>query len=162
MTTSEELVTVRLLDVPLSLREKSITHGEELLREMDLIAAGSESGQATDVPVRLLELVEELRRVYAPYVQASMDELENATAAGQTTMPEVVYRLPGSALGFVDRLAQVMAEADDYCRAGDHLLTLAAPPDVQAYRAWSIGEIRRQFAGQAPTPWPAYAADRGL
>lgn len=51
-------------------------------------------------------------------------------------------------------LRQMLAEADEYCRAGDELLTLAAPPDIAAFTGWYLQEFLRQLDGAAPQPWP--------
>ena len=40
-------------------------------------------------------------------------------------------------------------EADDYCRQGEHLLTLASPPDCIAYREWYLGQVVGQL-GRRP------------
>ncbi|MCU1343940.1 MAG: anti-anti-sigma factor, partial [Acidimicrobiia bacterium] len=37
-------------------------------------------------------------------------------------------------------------------------LTLAAPPDIMAFRRWFVEEFVREMAGEAPRPWPEYAA----
>ena len=51
----------------------------------------------------------------------------------------------------------MLDEADRYCRQGRHLLTLATPDDLLAYRRWYLREIAEQLAGAAPVPWPVYA-----
>jgi len=51
----------------------------------------------------------------------------------------------------------MLDEADDYCRRGDHLLTLATPAEELRFRRWFVGEFVEQLGGAAPTPWPAYA-----
>ena len=43
--------------------------------------------------------------------------------------------------------------ADDFCREGEHLLTLASPDDVVAYRRWFLDEFVHQVAGDPPRPW---------
>jgi ElaB/YqjD/DUF883 family membrane-anchored ribosome-binding protein len=145
--------------VPLELRERSRQHGADLLREMTLISTSQTAGTAgRGVPARLLELAQELDAVYGPYVASTTEEMEAALDRGEQVLDEVVYRLPASSGAFVQRVAEVLAEVEQYCRADDHLLTLAPPPDVAAYRSWSLGEVLRQQAGEAPTPWPAYAA----
>jgi hypothetical protein len=77
-------------------------------------------------------------------------------------MAEVVYRLPRSSVSLVQHVEAILREVDDYCRAGQELLTLAPPPDVVAYREWVTSQVLGQAAGEAPTPWPEFAARRGL
>lgn len=55
-------------------------------------------------------------------------------------------------------LDDLLTEADKYCRAGQHLLTLAAESDVTRYRQWYLQEFVRQVAGGPPLPWPAATA----
>ena len=49
----------------------------------------------------------------------------------------------------------LLDEADDYCRAGETLLTLATPAPALAFRRWFLGEFVRQAAGEPPRPWTA-------
>jgi anti-anti-sigma factor len=60
----------------------------------------------------------------------------------------------------VVRLRELLDEADEYCRAGEHLVTLAAPPLERAYREWFIGEFIRQAAGGSPQPWATPIEDQ--
>jgi hypothetical protein len=56
----------------------------------------------------------------------------------------------------------VLDEVDEFCRAGRHLLTLAAPEDIAAYRRWSLGEVALQIDGAPPMSWPQYAEAHGM
>ncbi|MEP6696234.1 MAG: hypothetical protein ABJA34_05055 [Pseudonocardiales bacterium] len=47
-------------------------------------------------------------------------------------------------------------EADNYCRQGGTLLTLATPPEVKVLRHWYLGEFLRQGSGSPPIPWPVF------
>jgi hypothetical protein len=163
MTDADDRFEVRLLDVPLALRERSRQHGADLLREMELISLGHAAGTAQhELPNRLLELAQELERVYGPYVAANTDEMDAALDRGEEALAEVIYHLPRRSVSFMDHVESILREVDDYCRAGQELLTLAPPADVAAYRVWVSDEVRRQYAGEPPTPWPAFAARRGL
>ena len=163
MSSPEDLVEVRLLRLPLEVRARSTSLGADLLRDMTLIAGGQASGSAGGaVPRRLLEVADEVQTVYRPMVESTNEEIEAATDRGEEVLAEVVYRLPPSAADFMQRIESVLEEVEAYCTAGKHLLMLAAPPDVAAYRSWTMSEIRRQIAGHPPTPWPEYAAARGL
>ena len=156
-----ELVEVRLLEVPLDLRERSARHGADLMREMTLIVGGRDSGTTSRaVPQRLLDIARELDLVYGPYVTSTTEELEAAADRGDAVVPEVVYRLPASVAVFMQHIADVLAEVEVYCASGRDLLMLAAPDDVTAYRNWSLQEVQRQVAGEPATPWPQYLAQR--
>jgi hypothetical protein len=159
----QELREVRLLEVPLLLREKSQQHGAELIREMELIGIGHAAGTTEHaLPERLLDLAEELTRVFTPYVTGVFDTMDQALERGETVLPEVVYRLPAGSVTYVRHVEEILHEVDEYCRAGTELLTLAPSPDIVAYRDWTSGEVERQFAGEPPTSWPQFAAARGL
>jgi hypothetical protein len=77
-------------------------------------------------------------------------------------LAEVTYHLPRGSVSVMDHVERILEEVDDYCRSGQELLTLAPAQDVAAYRDWVSREVRRQYAGEAPTPWPVFAARRGL
>lgn len=162
MTSSEQLVEVRLLEVPVELRGRSLQHGEELLREMALISQDSETrdahGSTRPLPDRLLALAHEVRTTYGALAARADEQYAEAVARGDTYIDALVYQLPITIGPFIRHLIEILDEADDYCRAGQHLLTLATPADVAAYRHWSLTEIERQLAGGAPTSWPDYSA----
>lgn len=160
---AEDLFEVRLLDLPLILRERSRQHAADLLREMELISLGHATGTAHhELPNRLLELAQELERVYGPYVGANTDEMEAALDRGEESLAVVVYRLPRRTVPFMEHVDDILREVDEYCRAGEELLTLAPSAEVAAYREWVSGEVQRQNAGEPPTPWPVFAAHRVL
>ncbi len=114
------------------------------------------------MPARLLELAHELDTVYGPYIASSTEQMETALDRGQDLLDEVVYELPSGAAAFVRRVADLLAEVEIYCRSDTHLLTLAPPADVAAYRRWSIEQVLQQHAGEPPTPWPVFAAAHGV
>ena len=133
------------------------------MRELELITGGEQSGTiGRTTPRRLLELAYELEKVYRPYAAGSGEELDAAWDRGEESVPVVTYGLPPDGLDTVERSARLLAETEHFCRSEDELLTLAPTPDLVAYRQWSLDEARHQFAGRPPTPWPAYAAARGL
>ncbi len=62
--------------------------------------------------------------------------------------------MPPQIADAVRHLGAVFDEADAYCREGEHLLTLATPPDALAYRHWVLEEFIAQIEdGRAPVPW---------
>ncbi len=128
-------------------------HGEELVREMTLVAQQAE-GRAGHTPRRLVELAKEVRTTYGAFTVQADEEYERAVARGDEVIDELTYRVPSTIGPFVRHIMEVLDEADDYCRQGQHLLTLATPPDVKAYRTWILREFERQLAGEPPTPWP--------
>ena len=154
------LVTVRLLEVPVALRFRSLEHGEGLVREMTLLTIRGDAD--SPVPRRLVDLAAEVTETYGASTAAQAAELENARANGLAVLPELVYRVPPQTADFVRRISTTLAEVEEYCRAGTYLLTLASPPEVAAYRRWVTEEFERQIAGDPPMPWPAFCATHGL
>jgi hypothetical protein len=157
-TGGASLVTVRLLELPVPLHQRVEQHGQELQREMALLAVQLESeGEHGALPPRLMALMRDLSSDYAGIGDAASGEIEAAADAGRESV-DVTYRVPDSVGPAARHLAAVLDEADEYCRRGRHLLTLAAPPDQVAYRHWFCGQFTDQVTGAPPVPWPAYAA----
>lgn len=154
------MVQVRLIGVPVRLRARNIEHGEGLLREFALVRLGADRSEA-GVPDRLLKLVDEVRSTYGGFGAGPSSELDAALARGQEIL-DVTYTVPAHAGPLITRLNQVLDDAEQLCREGRYLLTVAAPPDVAAYRRWSLGEFERQIAGHPPVPWPEAAQRAGL
>jgi hypothetical protein len=152
---TDEMIEVRLLDVPIPLRERSTQHSDELLREMTLIAHQAEGGG--DLPTRLVQLSAEVRATYREFTMNASAEMDVAAQAGVDSL-DVTYHVPRSVGAFCRRILEVIDEAEAYCRQGEHLLTLAAPPEVLAYQRWIVGEFIRQADGEPPTPWRDVAA----
>ena len=147
-----ELTEVRLLRVPLRLRDRSNQHGEELLRQLALVQIGAEQHVNDSVPARLLDIAAEVQSTYGVFSSGPNDQMDAALDRGEDTM-DVAYRLPRHVGPFLHRLRRILDEATEYCRQGEHLLTLAPPDDVVAYRRWVFEEFERQIAGEAPRPW---------
>lgn len=155
-------VVLRALPVPLWSRAQEQT--DELLREMTLIAEGLR-GQASGVdaeqsaahlPVRLVDLVDDLTASFGGV--ATEQELELATAADarQPVIEELVFDVPVEAAPASQVLGDLLDEADEYCRVGKHLLTLAADEEIVRFRHWYLSEFLRQLAGGDPVSWPDY------
>jgi hypothetical protein len=146
------LVEVCIVGLPLAEQRLAAEHFDELLREFTLLhLAGSGHG----VPGRLLELRDELIARFQSFTARNAEALLRAAERGEATV-DLTYRLP-SDFGFAaQQLGDLLDEADEYCREGSHLLTLATSERATRYRRWFLGEFTRQFAGEAPLPWEAY------
>lgn len=154
----EGLVTIRLLGLPVAIHAQSSEHSDELMREFTYIRAQSADPDASDVPSKLLDLVDELTGRFSGFTAGSQAELDAAIADGKTSI-DLEYVVPPDVAGACIHLGELLEAADQYCREGEVLLTLATPDDLVAYRKWFLGEFVRQADGEAPRPWPAYAAD---
>jgi anti-anti-sigma factor len=148
--TSGGLVEVRVVGLPLDVQRATNAHYDALMREFELIR---QSDHATGtVPVRLLDLVDELSTRFNEFAEQPRAVLEAALESGGTTV-DLVYEVPREIDDACYRLLDLLDEADDYCLAGEHLVTLASPPAVRAYRDWFLHEFIEQAAGRSPTPW---------
>ena len=92
MTDSPELVEVRLLGLPIALRERSTEHGEELMREMTLIAQQITDGDGLDLPVRLVQLVGDVRTTFGVFTEGANAALDAAAEQGVEVIDEIVKR----------------------------------------------------------------------
>jgi hypothetical protein len=149
-----ELVEVRLLRLPLALWQRTQEHIDGLLREFMLIVQDGEARAAT--PGRLLALIDEITAGYGEFSEEQRRQMDAALARGEAEI-DLTYQVPPGAAGAAQQLGDMLDEADDYCRRGDHLLTLATPEEAVRFRRWFIGEFVDQLAGRPPTPWPDYA-----
>ena len=149
--TAGELVEVRLLRLPLQVWQRTQEHVDGLLREFALIAQDEEAKLAT--PGRLLALVQHLTAGFGGFSETQRIAMEEALARGDTEI-DLTYQLPPAAAGAAQQLGDMLDEADEYCRRGDHLLTLASPPEELRFRRWFISEFVDQIRGAPPTPWP--------
>ncbi len=150
------LVEVHLLRLPVDLYQRAAEHSDELLREFALMQELHDDGGA--VPAQLVTLIEEFRRRFAMFSAGPRTELEEAMAAGAREI-DLYYRIPPEARSAVVELGTLLDEADEFCRAGTELLTLATPPEALAFRRWFLSEFEAQIDGRAPTPWSPLAAE---
>ncbi|HET9441752.1 MAG TPA: hypothetical protein VFO65_00440 [Acidimicrobiales bacterium] len=148
----EELARVRILQYPLDVHERTTESVEGLRREFALIAIRSE--ECDDVPVRLQRLIDVLGADYGDFSEANTQLIVEAIGRGETVIDELVFELPRHADQACVALARMLDEADDYCRRGDFLLSLASPPEAVAFRRWYLGEFIAQLHGGDPVPWP--------
>jgi hypothetical protein len=158
--TDEELITVEIVGLPISVQSQAQEQVDELTREMALIAEGMrQRGDEGALPTRLVTLVEQLSGRYSMFTVEQEKQLADAIAGGAETV-DLTYRLPASAVLAARALSDILDEADDYCRAGKHLLTLATPEDLVRYRRWFLDQFADQAAGAAPVSWSEYVSTR--
>jgi len=157
-----DLYDVVLLELPLEVHARAQEHSAELLREMYLIAQaqhgkseGAAGGGKHELPRRLMELVDALTSSYGGLTNDQNRQLGDALDAGRDSI-DLAYRVPLDVGAAVEQLGAMLDEADDYCREGQHLLTLATPPELLGYRRWYLSEFAAQLAGKSPTPWSQF------
>jgi hypothetical protein len=154
VTTPAAVVDVRLLEVPVPLWERAQQQGEALQREFALLAPAGDH----PLPGRLLELVAALSAAYGAETSEQEELLLDAAESGLAVLPELRYRVPAAAGEHAAELGRMLDEADDHCRSGEHLLTLAADDEVVRFRHWYLGQFEAQTAGLPPVPWPSCSA----
>jgi hypothetical protein len=160
---STDLLTVRVLRMPLAVSARSTQHFEELMREFALITLDTERDrESTDsmrpVPERLLDVVAELTNEFAVFTTAVTAQREEAAARGDAEV-DLIYHMPPSTADAVRQLEALLEEVDDFCRTGQHLITLATPPESLAFRQWYLNEFIAQMErDEPPVPWPDYVA----
>jgi hypothetical protein len=156
MPSAVPLLEVHLLQVPVPLWAQAQEHSDSLQREFALMSMGGTADGERSVPARLLELVAALRGQYSSATTEQVQQLLAAHGEGRGELPELVYRVPPGAAQAAQQVGDMFDEADAFCRDGRHLLTLATPPELVAFRRWYLGEFVRQADGSPPVPWPAY------
>jgi len=151
------LVDVHLVGLPVALWAKTQEHTDELIREFTLLAGQlGDSGAHHEVPVKLVRLLEELTGRYSGLTTEQETRLATAAVNGVAVIDDLVFRVPVDAAEAGAHLGALLDEADDYCRAGEHLLTLATPPELVRFRNWYLDAFTEQLAGRPPTPWADY------
>lgn len=143
MTPPEGMRTITLTDIPVRTFWQLQRHQDEMLREFALIDADREQGGAAEVPARLLEIVTDLRSRFASPRNDLLEQLSEAAARGDERVT-VTITVPAAAASAVAAMRDAYEEADEFCRSGD-LLTLAAQPDVAAFRRAFAHEILAQL-----------------
>jgi hypothetical protein len=151
---SEPLFTVEILGLPVRLYRQAQEHGDGLFRELALIQRSEADEHG--VPARLLRLVDELV-IFRSFTAQPTAALAEALERGDERI-DLVYQVPARAREATIQLTRLLDEADAYCLAGEHLLTLATPPGPLVFRRWFLGEFMAQIGGAAPTSWDDFSA----
>jgi hypothetical protein len=149
-------VEVEIRRIPIPLWARTQEHIDELLREFTLMAAQrQEHPESEAAPVRLIRLVEDLTQQYGGLNTDQENRLATAALHGVPEL-DLVYRVPAQAAEASRRLMEMLDDADAYCEAGRHLLTLATPEDLRRFRRWFLEEFINQLNGADPVPFPDY------
>jgi ElaB/YqjD/DUF883 family membrane-anchored ribosome-binding protein len=156
---TEEMVRVELLEIPVQLWARANDESKDLLREFALIVLNRDR-HVPDVPAQLLDLIEELEATYGTFGKEQTERFERARAEEEAVIDQLEWIFPRGTENDIERLAHALDEADEYCRQGQHLLSLASSPAAKAFRDWFLDEFSVQLRGGSPTPWPLspYAA----
>lgn len=134
-----------VLDVEAATLVASEQHQAELLREFQLISlSASAEDLERQLPGRLAALIVETLADYTAVQNTNLERTHDALARGDTTV-RLEMDLPFAVVAAIEKILAALEEADTYCRRGGALLTLAAPPEVAAFRRWFVVEITRRI-----------------
>ena len=154
---NSDLYEVRVLQLPVPLWSRSQEQHDALMREFALMSVPSEeSERERHVPTRLAQLIDTLTADFEGVSTEQEQQLYDAAAAGQPVIEELVYRLPRAAVPASQALGAMLDEADEFCRQGKHLLTLAADEELVRFRRWFLDQFIDQADGKPPVAWPDY------
>ena len=149
----DQLVEVHLHRLPIDLWTRASAHHEAIQRELEIMRG---TQPEDSVPNRLASLIEGFDARFGSAGDPAWMELRAAADRGEETI-DLTVRVPEPASVAASQLVAMLAEVDEYCRAGDHLMTLATPPELVAFREWFLDEFIRQIDGGAePRPWDEY------
>ncbi|MGH9298570.1 MAG: hypothetical protein ACRDZT_01480 [Acidimicrobiales bacterium] len=157
---ASELVEVHLRGIPVGIWAQLDEDTKDLRREFALILLGARPGER-DVPERLLQLIDRLQANYGHLNPEQEMALEDAVKRGDTEIEQLDYQIPIGVEADLVALGSMLDEADEYCRSGEYLLSLAASPVSKAFRDWFLSEFARQVRGEEPISWvdSSYARD---
>ena len=154
----EDLITVQILGLPVDVHLEAQQQNDELTRELVLVAEQlRQEGDSAALPVRFVEVVSTLSTRYSMFTAAQEQQLRTAIESGAERL-DMTYRVPRSAAAAAAHLGDILDEADEYCRRGKLLLTLATPAKLVTYRRWFLYQFVSQAAGGPPVSWVEYAA----
>ena len=142
-----ELVSVRILGLPIAVHRAAAEHVDALQREFDLMTRSDVP--ASSVPAQLLDLIRELQDEFGGIGDHPAAELQRAIDEGRETI-DLEYLVPPAVADGSRRLGELLDEADRYCVSGDHLVTLVTPPEARRYRQWFLGEFLAQIGVRRP------------
>lgn len=140
-----------LKNYPLRLWLRQQEHYDTLMREFQLLVLSANDGDS-HAPQELLTLASYITGAHGKVVDEITEKRHAALARGLDRMDSYVPLIDGLP-ELLDQVDTVMQSVDDYCRNAQ-LLLLPRTPDLIAFADWTSTELRRQYAGDAPSPWP--------
>lgn len=140
-----------LKDFPLRLWHRQQEHFDTLMREFQLLVLAA-NNEGSSAPQELLALAGYITSTHAKIIDDITEKRHAALARGRDRMDSYVPLLD-ELPELLDQVEIVLEKVDDYCRR-DHLLLLPRSGDLVALADWTSTEIRRQYYGEQPIPWP--------
>ena len=153
----DDLYQVRVLQMPVRVWARSQEQHDALMREFALMSVPTDESELhRHVPSRLAQLIDTLTADFGGVATEQEQQLFDAAAADVEVIDELVYTLPRAVVPASRALGDMLDEADDYCRQGKHLLTLAADEELVRFRHWYLDQFIDQAEGKPPVAWPDY------
>lgn len=146
-----------LIGVPLKLQMASSEHQDGLRREFRMLVEQGQADPSNSVPGRLIALAANLDRRFQAFAAAGREAMDAAVARGESSI-DLKFEVPAAIGPAAEEFGSMLEEADEYCSAGEHLLTLCTPPEIVEYRHWALQELINQPKGAKPVPWPDFLA----
>ena len=140
-----------LKDFPLRLWHRQQEHFDTLMREFQLLVLAA-NNEGSSAPRELLGLAGYITSTHAKIIDDITEKRHAALARGRDRMDSYVPLLD-ELPELLDQVEIVLEKVDAYCRR-DHLLLLPRSGDLVALADWTSTEIRRQYYGEQPIPWP--------
>jgi hypothetical protein len=157
VTQPDGFFAARLLQVPVPVWARSQEHHDALMREFALMSVPSdEADRQRHVPTRLTQLIDSLTVEFEGVASDQEQQLFQAAEDGVEVIDELVYSIPRAVAPASQSLGEMLDEADEYCRQGQHLLTLASDDELVRFRWWFLDQFIDQAAGKPPVAWPDY------
>jgi membrane carboxypeptidase/penicillin-binding protein PbpC len=154
---TDDTFEARVLQMPVRVWARSQEQHDALMREFALMSVPpEEEAQDRHLPTRLTQLMETLTAQFEGVATEQEQQLFDAAAAGVDVIDEMVYRMPRAVAPASRVLGEMLDEADEYCRQGQHLLTLAADEELVRFRWWLLDQFIEQADGKPPVAWPDY------
>lgn len=145
----DRTVEVRLINMPVRLLADGRQHHDELMHEFAVLAVSLQD--RSSVPVRMLDLIDELGTRYGRAADRPDATIDDAIASGKDSV-DITYQVPPHVVQAADALERMMREADEFCQQ-EQMLTLARTDVQKRFAQWYLNEFRRQIAGEPPQPW---------
>jgi hypothetical protein len=154
---TDDLFEARMLQLPVKVWARSQEQHDALMREFALMSVPTdEDDRQRHVPTRLAQLIDTLTADFEGVATAQEQALFDASNEGVEVIDELVYNMPRAVVPASKALGDMLDEADEYCRQGKHLLTLAADEELVRFRWWFLDQFIDQADGKPPVPWPDY------
>lgn len=147
---------VRLAGCPVQLSLRQDEHLDELIRELQLVAADQDNPRSLELASRLTGLLS--APAHARHTGRLVAQV--AAEAGHERI-DVDMAMPREFSAEVRKLQAAVREADVLCEEM-RLLTLASSPDLSVLRDWMTEQVTEQLEQRAaPVSWEDWLARRG-